>query len=108
MKGCIPSVTAYTDNIVCDAVFLNPVPYTKYQITPMDKLNGLPTIIMMKVDKKKVAEEVQQKEVEIFWILRIRNDNIDELLEEILRRDKFDAEFEIEDGIDKSEDVNGY
>ena len=74
----------------------------------MDKLNGLPTIIMMKVDKKKVAEEVQQKEVEIFWILRIRNDNIDELLEEILRRDKFDAEFEIEDGIDNSEDVNGY
>ena len=74
----------------------------------MDKLNVLPIIIMMKVDKKNVAEEVQQKEAEIFWILRIRNNNIDELLEEILRGDKFDAEFEIEDGIDNSEDVNGY
>ena len=40
--------------------------------------------------------------------MKIRNDNIDELLEEILRRDKFDAEFEIEDRIDNSEAVNGY
>ena len=38
--------------------------------------------------------------------LRIRNDDIDELLEEKLRRDKVDIDFGIEDGIDYSENAN--
>ena len=29
MEGYTPWITAYTDNIVCDAVFLNPVPFAK-------------------------------------------------------------------------------
>ena len=38
--------------------------------------------------------------------LRIRNDDIDELLEGKLRRDKVDIDFGIEDGIDYSENDN--
>ena len=38
--------------------------------------------------------------------LIIRNDNIDKLLEEIFRRDKFDTDFGIKDGVDYSEDAN--
>ena len=38
--------------------------------------------------------------------LRIRNDDIDELLEEIRRRDKFGTEFGIKDSVEYSEDVN--
>ena len=36
----------------------------------------------------------------------IRNDNMDELLEELLKRNKFDVVFEIEDGVENSEDPN--
>ena len=38
--------------------------------------------------------------------LRIRNDDIYELLEETFRRDKFDTEFWIVDGVDNSKDTN--
>ena len=38
--------------------------------------------------------------------LRIRNDDIDEPLEEILRRVIFDTAFGIEDGIDYSDDMD--
>ena len=30
MKGYTPSVTVYTGDIVCDSVFLNPKPNSKY------------------------------------------------------------------------------
>ena len=30
MEGHIPTITAYVGEIVCDAVFLNPVPNAKY------------------------------------------------------------------------------
>ena len=39
----------------------------------------------MKIDQKTV-EEIKQKESEKLKVLRIRNDDIDELLEEILRK----------------------
>ena len=37
MKGYTPPITAYADEIVCDDVFLNPVPNVKYQFTPINK-----------------------------------------------------------------------
>ena len=39
MKGYTPPVTAYAGEIVCDALFLNPRPNTKYWLTPMNKGN---------------------------------------------------------------------
>ena len=38
--------------------------------------------------------------------LRIINDDIDELLVEILRRDQYDTEFGIVKGVDYSDDTN--
>ena len=40
--------------------------------------------------------------------LRIRNNDIDELLQEIFRSDEFDTEFGIEDDIDYRTNTNGY
>ena len=61
MEGYIPPITVYTGEIVCDAIFLNPVPFTKYRYTPMKTGVGditvrlkqvlLPTITMMKIYK---------------------------------------------------------
>ena len=39
--------------------------------------------------------------------LRIRNNDKDELLKEIFRRDKFDTEFVMEEDVSYSEDCNG-
>ena len=64
---------------------------------------------MMKIDKKnKLSKRCNKKQAEKLGALIIRNDDIDELLEERLRRDKFATEFGIEDDIDYSEDTNGY
>ena len=49
---------------------------------------------------------MQQKVSGKFGALIIRNDDIDELLEEIFRKYKFDTEFGIEDGVDYSENSN--
>ena len=35
MEGYTPTITAYVDEIVCDALFLNPIYNTKYWYTPM-------------------------------------------------------------------------
>ena len=64
---------------------------------------------MMKIDKKnKLSKRCNKKQVEKLGALIIRNDDIDELLEKRLTRDKFTIEFGIEDDIDYSEDTNGY
>ena len=63
MKGYTPPVTAYAGEIVCDAVFLNPVPNAQYWLAPVNKWYRdiivrlkqvlLPNITMMKMDKNK-------------------------------------------------------
>ena len=45
----------------------------------------------MKIDKKKTTEEVQQKASGKVGSLRIRNNDKNELLKEMLRWDKFDT-----------------
>ena len=40
MKGYTPPVTAYAGDNVCDIIFLNPVPNSKYWLTPMNKGDG--------------------------------------------------------------------
>ena len=118
MNGYKPPVTAYAGKSVCDALFLNPIPNAKYWLTPMNQGNGditvrlkqvlLPNITTIKIDKNnKLPKRCNKKQVEELGALLIRNDDIDELLEEIFRRDKFDTEFAIEDGVDYRENTNG-
>ena len=64
---------------------------------------------MIKIDKNnKLQKRYINKQAEKLGALRIRNDDIDELLEKIIRRNKFDTEFGIEDDVDYSEDPNRY
>ena len=53
---------------------------------------------MLKRCNKKQANKLRS--------LKIRNDDIYELLEKIFIRDKFDTEFRIGDGVDYSKDFN--
>ena len=53
---------------------------------------------MLKRCNKKQANKLRS--------LKIRNDDIYELLEETLRRDKFDTKFWIVDGVDNNKDTN--
>ena len=115
MQGYLPITTAYAGEIVCDAVFLNPVPNAKYWYTPMITGDGdvtvrlkqvlLPNITMIKIDKINILpKRCNKKEAKKLGAIRMSNDNIDELIEEIHRRDKLDTDFDIQyDG----EDING-
>ena len=44
MEGCTPTITAYAGEIVCDVVFLNPVPNERYWYIPMKKVVGDGTV----------------------------------------------------------------
>ena len=63
----------------------------------------------------KPPKRSNKKQVEKLEVLIIKNEEIDELLEEIHRRDKFDTEFGIDDDVnegntidsDNSEHING-
>ena len=65
----------------------------------------LPNITMMKVDKIKILpKRCKKKEAKKLGAIRMSNDKIDELIEEIHRRDKLDTDFDVQyDG----EDING-
>ena len=109
-----PTIKAYAGEIVCDTVFLNPVPNTKYQHTPMKTGVGevtvrlkqvlLPNITMMKIDKiNTLSKRCKKRETIELGAQRMSNENIYELLEEIHKRDKLNTYFNIEyDG----EDIN--
>ena len=110
-----PITTAYAGEIVCDAVFLNSVPNAKYWYTPMITGCGdvtvilkqvlLPNTTMMKIDKINILpKRCNKKEATNLGAIRMSNDNIDDIIEEIHRRDKLDTYFDIQyDG----EDING-
>ena len=109
MDGYTPKITAYADEIVYDVVFLNPVP------TPIKTRVGdiilrikqvlLPNITMMKIDKiNTLSKRCKKSEATKLGVIRMSNEDIDELLEEIHRRDKLDTSFDIEYN---REDVNG-
>ena len=75
MKGYTSPVTTYTDEIMCDVIFLNPVHNAKYwstrinkgdrDITIQMKQDLLPNIIMIKIDKNnKLLKRCNKKQVE--------------------------------------------
>ena len=89
----------------------------KHLLKSMNKGNGniavrlkhavLANITMMNIDKyNKLPKRRNKNQAENLEYLRIRNDDIDELLEETFIRDKFDTKFGIEDGVECSEDSN--
>ena len=43
MQGYLPITTAYAGEIVCDAIFLNPVPNAKYWYTPSETKTSITT-----------------------------------------------------------------
>ena len=116
MEAYSPIITAYIGEIVCDDVFLNPVPNAKYQYTPRKTGVGgvtvklkqilLLNIIRMKINMINILpKRCKKKEATEFGVIRMTNEDIDELLEEIHRRDKLDTDFDIEyDGKDINED----
>ena len=65
----------------------------------------LPNITMIEIDKINILpKRCKKKEAKKLGAIRISNDNIDELIEEIHRRDKLDTDFDIQyDG----NDING-
>ena len=65
----------------------------------------LPNITMIKIYKINILpKRCKKNEAKKLGTIRISNDNIDELIEEIHRRDKLDIDFDIQyDG----EDTNG-
>ena len=61
----------------------------------------------MNIDKyNELPKRRNKNQAENLGYLRIRNDDIDELLEETFIRYKFDTKFGIEDGVECSEDSN--
>ena len=66
----------------------------------------LPNITMMKIYKINTLPKILKKKEAIrLGAIRMSNEDIDELLEEIHRRDKLDTDFDIE--YDRS-DINGH
>ena len=62
----------------------------------------------MKLDKNnKLPKRCNKKQANKLGALRIKNDDINELLEEIFRRDKCDTELGIEYSVDYSEHNDG-
>ena len=107
MKGCNPLAYAYTGEMVCQEMFWNPVVKAKYWYTPMPKGEG-ETILRMKqvlmaeielimtTKDNKVPKGCNKSKAEELGVVRIREEDIDELLEEIESRDIFDEEFNID------------
>ena len=107
MEGYTPPITAYAGDIMCDGVFLNPVLFTKYWYTLMNTGIGDVTVrlkqvllsntIMVKIDSIKTPpKRCKKKEAPKLGSQRMSNENINELLEVIHRRDKLNVDLDIE------------
>ena len=73
-------------------------------VTVRHKQVLLPNTTMIKIDKINILpKRCNKKEAKKFGAILMSNDNIDELIEEIHRRDKVDTDFDLQyDG----EDIN--
>ena len=106
MKGVEPQQTAFAGEIICDALFWNPVPGAVDWYTPMKKNEGLVMIrlkqvlmtgvTMMKITKENMLpNKCNKKEAANQGAMKIDDEDISEIIEEVYRRDKFDKEFDI-------------
>ena len=117
MKGVEPQQTAFAGEIICDVLFWNPVPWAVDWYTPMRKREGmviirLKQVLMTGVTMMKISEEnmlpskCNKKEATHQGAMKIDDDDIREIIEEVYRRDKFDKELisECEEDGSNSED----
>ena len=95
-------IITYTGDIIYDAVILNPVFNVKDSFTSTKKWDGdivlgfksilLPNIDMMELDSNnKLQKRYNKKQAERLGVLGIRNEGINNLLEEIHKINKFDT-----------------
>ena len=108
MTGVEPQQSPFAGEIICDAVFWNPVPNAIDWYTPMSKREGLVTIRLKQVlitdvtmkmisDNNMLPNKCNKKQVKIQGAMKIDDDDdVCEIIEEVYRRDKFDKEFNIE------------
>jgi len=106
MKGVEPQHTAFAGEIICDVLFWNPVPGAVDWCTPMNKrevlvMIRLKQVLMTGVTMMKITEDnilpskCNKKEATNQVAMKINDDDICEIIEEVYRRDKFDKEFDI-------------
>jgi len=107
---------AYTGEMVCQARFWNTVDKEKYWHTSMIKGEGETSLrtkqvlmvdieLIMITNDNKLPKGYNKRKTEELGAVRIREEDIDELLENIRRRDQFDEEFDI-DSDEKITDTN--
>ena len=101
MKGVESKQTPFAGEIICGALFWNPVPGVVDWYTPMEKREGLVMIrlkqvLMTGVTIMKITEDnmlpnkCNKKEATNQGVMKIDDDDICEIIEEVYRRDKFD------------------
>ena len=106
MKGVEPQQTTFAGEIICDALFWNPVPGAVDWYTSMRKQEGmvmirLKQVLVTGVTMMKISEEnilpskYNKKEATNQGAMKIDDEYIKEIIEEVYRRDKFDKEFDI-------------
>ena len=106
MKGVEPQQTPFSGEIICDALFWNPVPGAVDWYTSMRKQEGMVMIrlkqalltseTMLKISEENMLpNKCNRKEATNQGAMKIDDEDIKEIIEEVYRRDKFDKEFDI-------------
>ena len=106
MKGVEPPQTAFAGEIICDALFWNPVPGAVDWYTSMRKKEGMVMIrlkqvlvtglTMMEISERNMLPKTcNRKEATNQGAMKINDDDVKEIIEGVYRRDKFDKEFDI-------------
>ena len=106
MMGVDPQQSTFSVEIICDAVFWNPGTNAIDWYTPMCKSEGLVMIrlkqvLITGVTMKMISEnnmlpnKCNKKQAANQGAMKIYDDDVCEIIEEVYRRDKFDKEFNI-------------
>ena len=106
MLGVEPQQSAFAGEIICDAVFWNQVPNAIDWYPPMCKREGLIMIRLKQVlitgvtmkmisDNNMLPNKCNKKQATNQGAMKIDDDDVCEIIEEVYRRDKFDKEFNI-------------
>ena len=102
MKGIDPPHTTFAEEIICDAVFWNPVPNaTDWYILMIKKwfimirLNQV-LITGLKINRIDEMNICNRKQATNLDTMKVDDNDICEIIESVHRRDKFDIVFDID------------
>ena len=106
MMGVEPQQSPFAGEIICDTVFWNPVPNAIDWYTSICKWEGLVMIrlkqalitgVTMKIisENNMLPNKYNKKQAIDHGAMKIDDDDVCEIIEEVCRRDKFDKEFNI-------------